>query len=202
MIINTFQLLLLIIVSLTVIQCTNSGSASQLPLPTPTPLIKTTVVSNGTYTLITDGGEITGKVSELTITDSKLESILKHPVPEIWFVFSCEEQSTVDCVEGKEKKELPDKVKTLVEVYWKDCLEFRYKMLNKEFQNSEEESKLRSSQLDKLLEFSREVQKVTVEAPKGRRSIVSVEAENIVSVTVQAAEYVVDSAQAKFGKNL
>lgn len=145
-----------------------------------------------------DEGTIEGKPSDSAIADSKLETILRQPLPEIWFVFACQndkDSSAENCVDGRTKKEISPEIKELAEKRWRECLRFSYLDLNKKFSNPQELMDAETVYINENRKFHSALKKLLVEAPNGKRLVSDNEAYELLSYIMQTAKETVQSAR-------
>lgn len=189
-------------------QCdTSSSISSQIrPPQTPPANVQVTVGSNTKAATEfsdekpTDEGTVAGSRKDSVITNLALETVLRQPLPEIWFVFPCQNGGNISdeaCVNGKMKKDIPPKVKELSEERWKNSLRFAYLDLMKKFTNTQELMDEEAAYINANRKFQSEIGKLFVEAPNGKRLISEDEVFALTDYLRKTAKETIQTAIAK-----
>lgn len=209
-----FQAMLIATTVFFTIQCSSSSAVSSQMQPTKTPPSNqavNVVVGSNTKAVTgtsdsepTDAAEeVNGEKRDSVITDLKLETILRQPLPEIWFVFPCqikEDESNETCVDGKIRKEISPEVRTLAEKRWKDSLKAVYLELMKKFTSPQEMMNEEAIFINAGSKFKREVGELFIEAPNGNRNISGSEASQLLFFIGKTARETVQSAKEKLNE--
>ncbi len=147
-------------------------------------------------------GTVAGKVLPFTFKGDDLQAaVMSHPMPETWLVFpaSTVKDQPPEATSGNDaptvKLELPVKAQQVLLSVWKAALNFRYS------QHLENESSAQSDAYDGMaLQSSRRIvekdlQKIEIDTPTGRRTISWEEAEALTEFVSRAALDVIREAQ-------
>jgi hypothetical protein len=128
-------------------------------------------------------GKAAGRVLPLRLEGDLKESVVTHPAPEIWLIFTAPARRNVgqgaDQAEGL-KVELPPQAVSILRVQWKAVLTSRYKQDVEGLPDAEsfrrEDGLIARASLDALQGLT----KVPINAPDGERTISWREAEDLV----------------------
>ena len=164
---KSLLLLHLLLVSLSGASCLNEPSTSQIQS-------KVNTKTNFKIQQPSDEAKIDDKNITFQVSDTKLESLLAQPLPDVVFVFSCQNNETKETVCNQDyfKLNFPITSNNILEDYWREAIKFRYETVIKKNELNAQ------SYYNKTIEFSNisesvseSLQKVYVDAPKGKRQI-------------------------------
>lgn len=130
--------------------------------------------------IILNQATIEGSFQLLVMYDAELETVLTHPLPEIRFIFPCQNAKVnkKNCNEGFFNAKLPLNQSDL-EKFWKDILTIRYQIEKNDLNGNNYYQSLNSIFI-KSSDFSKLLQKSNIETPTGERKISENEADEVV----------------------
>ena len=137
-----------------------------------------------------DEAKIDGKLEKINLPDLKLETFVSQPPPDIRFVFSCRETEKDKCSESNLTAELEDEAKKLLADYWRKALTYIYKHYLKKDEymlNGDIYYKTSVEHVNNSLEFEKNLRKVFINAPNGKRQISYTEANEIIGFINKSA---------------
>jgi hypothetical protein len=139
-------------------------------------------------------GKVTGKILPFNFMGEDLKtSFVNQPLPEIWLTFSIENKSAMQNSSPEELKvDLPIEAKELLNLYWKDSLQYKF---NTEIapkpgveQPSAEQYKEEMSKIVSAASRTKnELQKILITTPTEKRNISYEEAGELISFISSSA---------------